>query len=50
LQGLGTKQTIPEAVENLRMAAQRGSRFAYEELKRLYDERRPTDLEFIVPN
>lgn len=50
LKGLGTKKSIPEAVENLRMAAQRGSRFAYEELKRIYDERRPDDSEFIISN
>lgn len=48
LQGLGAKKSVPEAVEILRMAAQRGSRFAYEELKRIYDERRPADTEFLI--
>ena len=37
-QGLGTTQSKPEAVNYFKMAAQRGSRFAYEELKRIYDE------------
>jgi hypothetical protein len=32
------------------MAAQRGSRFAYEELKRIYDEMRPADAQFILSN
>ena len=50
LQGLGVKKSIPEAVNNFRSAAQRGSRFAYEELKRIYDERRPTDAEFRISN
>ncbi|MEJ2105579.1 MAG: hypothetical protein P8X47_13550 [Ignavibacteriaceae bacterium] len=50
LQGLGVKKSIPDAVNNFRSAAQRGSRFAYEELKRIYDERRPADSEFRISN
>jgi TPR repeat protein len=49
-QGLGTTQSIPEAVNYFKMAAQRGSRFAYEELKRLYDEIRPGDAQFLISN
>jgi TPR repeat protein len=50
LQGLGIKKSIPDAVNYFRSAAQRGSRFAYEELKRIYDDRRPTDSEFRISN
>jgi len=32
------------------MAAQRGSRFAYEELKIIYDEMRPADSKFLLSN
>ena len=49
-QGLGTTQSKPEAVNYFKMAAQRGSRFAYEELKRIYDEQRPADPQFILSN
>ena len=49
-QGLGTNKSLPEAVNSFKMAAQRGSRFAYEELKRIYDEMRPTDPEFLISN
>ncbi len=49
-QGLGTTQSIPDAVNYFKMAAQRGSRFAYEELKRIYDEMRPTDAQFLISN
>ena len=47
-QGLGTAQSKPEAVNYFKMAAQRGSRFSYEELKRIYDEMRPADPQFIL--
>ncbi len=49
-QGLGTTQSIPDAVNFFKMAAQRGSRFAYEELKRIYDEMRPADAQFLISN
>ena len=49
-QGLGTTQSIPDAVNYFKMAAQRGSRFAYEELKRIYDEIRPGDDQFLISN
>jgi len=50
LQGYGTKQSKPEAVHYFRMAAQRGSRFAYEQLKRIYNDQRPSDPMFILSN
>jgi TPR repeat protein len=49
-QGLGIEQLKSEAVQYFKMAAQRGSRFAYEELKRIYDEQRPADPQFILSN
>lgn len=49
-QGLGTAQSKPQAVQYFKMAAQRGNRFAYEELKRIYDEMRPSDSLFLIPN
>ena len=49
-QGLGTTQSKPEAVNYFKMAAQRGSRFAYEELQTIYDEMRPADPQFILSN
>lgn len=49
-QGLGIAQSNSEAVQYFKMAAQRGSRFAYEELKRIYDEIRPQDAQFILSN
>ena len=49
-QGLGTEASLPEAVNYFKMAAQRGNRFAYEELERIYDNKRPADPEFIISN
>jgi TPR repeat protein len=49
-QGLGTTQSKSEAVNYFKMAAQRGSRFAYEELKRIYDEMRPAEEQFLLSN
>ena len=49
-QGIGTNQSKPEAVNYLRSAAQRGSRFAYEQLRIIYDEQRPADTEFLLSN
>jgi TPR repeat protein len=48
--GLGVAQSKSEAVNYFKMAAQRGSRFAYDELKRIYDEMRPADQQFIISN
>jgi uncharacterized protein len=48
--GIGTTQSKPESVNYFKMAAQRGSRFAYEELKRIYDEQRPADAQFLLSN
>ena len=44
--GVGTKQSLPNAVNYLRLAAQRGSQFAYEELERIYNSIRPNDSQF----
>jgi TPR repeat protein len=48
--GLGINQSKSEAVNYFKMAAQRGNRFAYEELKRIYDAMRPTDEQFKLSN
>ena len=48
--GIGTKKSLPEAVNFLRLAAQRGSQFAYEELLRIYDDIRPNDEQFNTAN
>ncbi len=44
--GLGVDKNLPDAVEYYRFAAQRGSQFAYNQLKQLYDSIRPADKEF----
>ncbi|UCH65804.1 MAG: sel1 repeat family protein, partial [Ignavibacterium sp.] len=44
--GIGTEVSKPETLQYYRMAAQRGSQYAYRELQRLYDEIRPADPEF----
>ncbi len=49
-QGLGTAQSKSDAVNYFKMAAQRGNRFAYGELKKIYDEMRPPDTQFIISN
>ncbi|MDO8550657.1 MAG: tetratricopeptide repeat protein [Ignavibacteria bacterium] len=46
--GVGLEKSKSEAVKYYRYAAQRGNRFAYAELKRIYDEIRPPDSEFRV--
>ena len=48
--GIGIKQSIPNAVKFYRSAAQRGNRFAFEQLKRLYDQIRPNEKRFSVDN
>lgn len=49
-QGFGIVPSNAESVKFFRYAAQRGSQFAYNELKRMYDELRPGDPDFIIPN
>ena len=39
--GIGIKKSLPNAVKYYRGAAQRGNQYAYEQLKRLYDNLRP---------
>jgi TPR repeat protein len=48
--GIGTDSSKPDAVNYYRLASQRGSQFAYQELQRLYDEMRPNDPEFLIIN
>jgi TPR repeat protein len=48
--GVGTKKSLSDAVHYLRLAAQRGSQYAYEELLRMYDTIRPDDIEFNTAN
>ncbi|MBT8386077.1 MAG: sel1 repeat family protein [Ignavibacteria bacterium] len=49
-EGIGTLRSRSDAIHHLRLSAQRGSQFAYAELKRLYDEIRPDDSEFVISN
>jgi len=49
-QGLGITQSIPDAVNYFKLAAQRGSRFAYDKLKTIYDDMRPADEQFLISN
>jgi len=44
--GIGTAQSKSETVNYYRIAARRGSQYAYRELQRLYDEIRPNEPEF----
>lgn len=46
--GLGKTRSLPETVMYYRAAAQRGSRYAYNELKQLYDSVRPSDQVFKI--
>ncbi|HEX9253242.1 MAG TPA: tetratricopeptide repeat protein [Ignavibacteriaceae bacterium] len=46
--GIGVKKSLPSAVEFYRNSAQRGNQYAYEQLKRLYDNLRPLDKTFNV--
>lgn len=47
-QGIGLKKSVADAVKYYRFAAQRGSRYAYNELKRLYDSIRPAGSEYSI--
>jgi len=49
-EGIGTARSRADAIQYLRLSAQRGSQFAYAELQRLYDEIRPNDTEFVITN
>ena len=46
--GIGLNQDKGEAAKEYRFAARRGNRYAYDQLKRLYDEIRPPDPMFQV--
>lgn len=46
--GIGATRNLPNAVEYYRNSAQRGNQYAYEQLKRLYDNLRPADTIFKV--
>ncbi len=46
--GIGLETSEPQAVRYFRLAAQRGSRFAYDELKQLYNAIRPRDKMFQI--
>ncbi|MGD1007292.1 MAG: tetratricopeptide repeat protein [Ignavibacteriaceae bacterium] len=46
--GIGTETNEAKAVMYYRMAAQRGSRFAFDELKQMYDALRPNDSNYKV--
>lgn len=46
--GIFFKKSIPDAVKYYRAAAQRGNQFAYQQLKRLYDNLRPAVERFKV--
>ena len=46
--GIGLEKNIAKAVTYYRDSAQRGSRFAYNRLKSLYDSIRPADSEFSI--
>lgn len=48
--GLGVKTFLPNAVKYYRNASQRGSQFAFAQLKRLYDDKRPASDKFRVEN
>jgi len=46
--GRGMSPRIAEAVRLYRVAARRGSLDAYRALRRLHDEHRPSDAEFVI--
>jgi len=48
--GIGVKKSLPTAVKYYRSATQRGNQYAYEQLKRLYDNIRPATNEYKVSN
>lgn len=44
--GIGVEKNIPKAVMYYRASAQRGDRYAFNQLKRMYDEVRPVNFRF----
>jgi TPR repeat protein len=46
--GIGLTKNLPNAVEQYRNSAQRGNQYAYKQLKRLYDNIRPSESIFKV--
>jgi hypothetical protein len=46
--GIGVSKNLPNAVEYYRNSAQRGNQYAYQQLKRLYDNLRPPEATFKV--
>jgi uncharacterized protein len=44
--GIGVSKSIPEAVKFYRLGAQRGNRYAFDQLKRMYDAIRPPEFQF----
>jgi TPR repeat protein len=46
--GIGVQKSKAEAVKYYRLTAQRGNQAGYDELKRLYDEIRPSEKRFIL--
>ena len=46
--GIGVKKSLPSAVKYYRAAAQRGNQYAYEQLKRLYNNLRPDTEKFRI--
>ena len=46
--GIGVPANKSEAVKYYRLTAQRGNQFGYEELKRIYNEIRPSEKRFII--
>ncbi len=46
--GIGLTKSLPNAVEHYRNSAQRGNQFAYQQLKRLYDNLRPSEKIFRI--
>jgi uncharacterized protein len=46
--GIGLTKNLPDAVEKYRNSAQRGNQYAYQQLKRLYDNIRPSENIFKV--
>lgn len=46
--GVGVKRNLAKAVKHYKNAAQRGSQFAFNQLKRIYDSLRPAEPEFVI--
>ncbi|HED06038.1 MAG TPA: sel1 repeat family protein [Ignavibacteria bacterium] len=46
--GIGVSKNIPDAVKYYRFATERGSQYAYNQLRKLYNSVRPSGKEFII--